>query len=227
MSAVIDKIKKRGYWTVRIHPDRYPTLQRRTLAELEQAVRQSEVSVRGWNFPQTTGRSDVKRSQDYIEYALDWEHYIELWRAYKSGQFVSVSGIWNDWQDQSRLWPAPSGWRAGTTLLVEGVVFRFVEIYEFAARWAQALALKGSLSISSAIKGLQDRQIVFSPGRTPFFTPQACTVPEWAHSESYDLTMLRGQPRELAISPTISLFELFGWDAGPGRIRDIQGQLRR
>jgi len=35
------------------------------------------------------------------------------------------------------------------------------------------------------------------------------------------------EPRELAIPPTIVLFELFGWDVNREVVREIQGELPR
>ncbi len=226
MTATASKVKNRGHWVVRVHPDTFDSNRLQKLADLEKAVRDSTVSLRGWDFPHYSLHDQPTRTSDYVEQSLDWEHHVELWRAYKSGQFVSIAALWDDWRDQSGLWPATQSWKPGATLGVEDAVFRFVEIYEFAARWSRALGIQGSLVIECTLRGLQDRILQLGPRRTGFSHARTCKVPEWSQTGSYLSTALLAHPRELAIPPAISLFELFGWDVSAEVIRGIQGELR-
>ena len=226
MTALADKIRTRGHWTARLHPEAYASDRIQRLVDLENVVRSSAVSLRGWDFPHYNLRVEPSRSSDYVEQVLDWEHYLEIWRAYKSGQFVSICGLWDDWRDQSKLWPAPEGWRSGATLWVEDTVFRLIEIFEFAARWSRSLSVEGPLVVECTLRGLENRSLQLGPRRSGFSYPRICKVPAWSHSASYQSTALLAQPRELAVPPAISLFELFGWDVTPEIVRDIQGELR-
>ncbi len=227
MTTTAAKVKSRGHWIVRVHPDRYDPNRPQKLGELEETVRVCAVSLRGWDFPHFDSRGQPTRSTDYVEQQTDWEHHVELWRAYRSGQFVSVSALWDDWRDQSKtLWPAPAGWRHGASLSVEDIVFRFAEIYEFAARWCRALDVRGKLAIECVLRGLENRTLQLGPRRVGFLQDRTCNVPQWSHSASYLSTALLAEPRELAIPPAISLFELFSWDVKAEAIRDIQKELR-
>lgn len=226
MTTTADKVKSRGHWVVRVHPETYDPNRPHKLADLEKAVRDSAVSLRGWDFPHYDPQAQPTRSTDYVEQSLDWEHHVELWRAYRSGQFVSVSGLQDDWRDQSGLSPATTGWKPGATLSVEDPVFRFVEIYEFAARWSRALSIQGPLVIEWTLRGLENRSLQLGPRRLGFTYARTSKVPEWSYSGSYLSAALLAQPREFAIPPAISLFELFGWDVSAEVVRGIQSDLR-
>jgi hypothetical protein len=228
MTTIVEKIRARGHWVVRLHPDTYDASPSRNLASLEQAVRDSAVSVRGWDFPHYDLQTQPTRRADSVEQSLDWEERVEFWRAYKSGQFISITGLPDDWCDQSNLWPVEMRPNPGAILSVENAVFRFVEIYEFAARWSRALAIQTSLVLAFTLRGLENRKLRLNPRRrVGFLGARTSKAPDWSYSKSYPSTALLSEPRELAIPPTIVLFELFGWDVNREVVREIQGELPR
>ena len=223
---LVAKIRSRGYWTVRIHPSTYDTELIGRLSALERAVSDSSVALRGWSFPHYDSGHSPVRSANYVEQPTEWQHALELWRAYKSGQFLSLVGFMEDWRDQSSFWPADAGWEPGASLGVESTIFRFVEVYEFAARWSRALGLEGRIVVELSLRGLEDRFLALSPTRLPLLPARLCTAAEWSQSESYDSSELFTETRKLAVAPAQSLFELFGWDASPEMVREIQAELR-
>ncbi len=167
MTTTVEKVKTRGHWDIRVRPETHNANRIQQLADIERAVRDSVVSLRGWDFPHFDPRDCPTRSANYIEQATDWEHFVELWRAYKSGQFVSINALSEDWRDQSYGWRAPEGWQYGKTLSVDDAVFRLLEIYEFAARWSKALSIQESLVIECALRGIQNRSLQLNHGRSP------------------------------------------------------------
>ncbi len=227
MNQVANLVKSRGHWIVRIRPIDYNNERVPRLSDLEDAVRRSAVELRGWDFPHYEHRTRPLRTDEYIEQELRWEHYVELWRAYRSGQFISVSALWGDWRDNSSLWPAPTGWKAGSTLGVEDTVFRFVEIYEFASRWAQAASFGKSTVIDCILRRLKGRKLELGARRIGFMYPRTAAQDEWRFSKEYATALLFSAPRDLAIPPAIQLFELFGWDVNENIVRSIQAELRR
>ena len=226
MSVIATKVRTRGHWVVRIRPTEFIPERVPMLVDLEQAVRVSSVNLRGWDFPHVDFNSPIIRAADNVGQEIDWDRFVELWRAYKSGQFVSLGALWGDWRDQSTLWAPQPGWKPQQTLGIEDAVFRLVEIYEFAARWANATLFGESIVIDIKIVGLKGRTLEMSPGRAPFLRPTVATVSEWTSNKSCETSTLLSSARELAAADAIRLFELFGWDAKPDVIRDVQGQLR-
>jgi hypothetical protein len=226
MTEISEKVKTRGHWIVRVRPESYDVERSISSADLEKAVRESAVSLRGWDFPHFDYQRPCTRTQKYVEQGIDWEHFVEMWRAYKSGQFVAINALWDDWRDKSSFWPRQEGWQTGTSLGVEDAVYRLVEIYEFAARWTQALGIGDAIVLECAIRGLTNRRLVLSPNRG-FRIGGTCEVPEWTYEATHSPSSLLAQARELAVAPAISLFEIFGWDARPAVIKDIQNEIGR
>lgn len=227
MSAIQD-IRSRGHWVVQIHPAK-PLSQPPSLGELANGVRSSAVALRGWDFPHWDTNSEPVRTQIYVEQCLAWEHFREIWRVYRSGQFVSVSALWGDWRDISTIWPADASWRKNGTLGVEDAVFRLVEIYEFASRWAQAFAMEDPITVRILLKGLASRNLEFSPrrGGRSWSKRYTASCDQWTDLRRLRLAELVAGPRENAVLPTLSLLELFAWDVSRDVVRDIQTELRR
>jgi len=226
MSTVLSKVRSRGSWTVRIRPVDYQADRVEKLSNLMEAVKTSHVELRGWDFPHFDYKTSPQRFTDYIEQYCDWAHYVELWRAYKSGQFISISALWGDWRDQSDLWSPHSEWKSGATLGVEDMIFRFVEIFEFAARWANAISMGEEMSVECTLCGLRNRSLELSPKRMGCRFSYVSSEDEFTWEKQYSTAVLFSAPRENAIAPATSLLELFGWDTNDDFVRDIQSELR-
>jgi len=225
VSDVLNKVRSRGSWTVRIRPVEFDSTRVAKLGELVDAVRTSHVELRGWDFPHFDYKTAPERSADYVEQQLDWEHYVELWRAYKSGQFISISALWGDWRDQSQLWAPNPGWKAGATLGVEDVIFRFVEVFEFAARWARVIPVGDEMCVEFTLSGLQNRAIELNPKRMGFRFNYVSSAKEFKWAQQYSTSLLFSAPRENAVTPSIALLELFGWDTTEEFVSDVQNEL--
>ena len=226
MSDISEKIQTRGFWAVRVHPLDFQKNRISKHSVLIGAVKKCTVDFREWDFPHFDHKAPTIRTPDYVEQEIDWQHHIELWRAYKNGQFVSISALWDDWRNQSDLWPATTEWAPGDELSVEGIVFRMVEIFEFAARWARVANVGNEIVVECKLQGLEGRALRIGPGRAGFIDRRAASINEWEWKNQYPLAVLFSTPRKLAIDPVINLFELFGWDTNENIIRDIQKELR-
>ncbi len=219
---ILERIRSRGNWLVRIRPSTYDATRLVSLPDLERAVRDSSVALRGWSYPQY---DEPTRLAGYVEETTDWQHEIEVWRAFQSGQFVSLNGLSEDWRDNSEIWPAPKGWRAGQLPRGEDAIFRLAEIFEFAARWSTAVAFRGPVVVDCSLRELQGRGVGLSPNRGPWQLKRTCIASQWSWSRSYDLPNLLAGTWELAIEPAMSLFELCGWDLSRDVIRSILDEL--
>ncbi len=228
MSGILRKIQSRGSWTVRIYPVEYQANKISSLSDLEQAVRASVVELRGWSFPRFDYRSNLSRFSDHIEQEVDWQHHVEIWRAYKSGQFVSSKGLISDWRDQSNLWPFNANSSSEKIMYVKDAIFTLIEIVEFAARWAKAIQAGEEMTVECVIKGLEDRILKFEPfGPLRVFSyERACRAQEWSWYKNFSTSLLFSTPRDLAVEPAINLFELFSWDVAEESVRNIQNELR-
>lgn len=222
-----EKIRSRGHWIITVRPTQYSTSERVPLAQLENAVRTCSVSLRGWDFPHWDVHNRPQRLFDSVTQSIDWMHHIEKWQAYQSLQFVCASGIWEDWRDQSPIWGTPPGWVSGSSLSIASAVFRLVEAYEFAARWAGAVIKQDLAYVECTLAGMKGRALTTDPNRVGFFEGKVSSLERWTHKATPSLIELSAQPRDLAIGPAIALFEQFGWDTDEKMIREIQSELGR
>lgn len=227
MNMPVDKIKTRGYWQLRIRPLEYLENRVTKLSLLEDAVRQCSVSLRGWNFPHFNQNNPPSRAQEYVDQATDWDIFVEYWRACRSGQFISICALWGEWRDQSSHWPPPKNWTHGKILGFEDAIFRFAEIYEFSSRWCQALHVGEEIIIENTICHFKGRQLVSD--RRPIFPHEdrKSDIDEWSFKKQYGTAALLANPRDLAIEPTIQLFESLHWDFNEIDIKKVQAELRR
>ncbi len=213
MTDLLTEIKKRGYWRVTRRPSEYNEHRIQQLAELETAVRECTVSLRGWNFPQhDDSRLGYTRLADSTGQELDWNGHREIWRAYKSGQFVAVFAIWEEWRDQDKMIPPASSWVPGTSLGVEDAIFTFTEIFEFAANYSRKAAGGEKMLIKIELKGLSKRQLTLAPTKVGFAFKRVSLVDEWRWEERLERAELQAKTRSLALKPAIDLFEKFNWD---------------
>jgi hypothetical protein len=225
MTSLLEKVKARGHWAVRIRPTEYVERVGR-LADLEEAVRTSAVELRGWDFPHYDYNEPSTRTSDYVEQGVDWRGIIELWRAYRSGQFLHISTLLGDWRNGLDGSSAEEDWRVNATLGVEDAISRFVEVYEFASRWARRLSFGEATIIECTLRGLAGRALELSPRRGGFRVNRRATQEEWGYQGRYQTAILLATPRELAVAPAIQLLEIFGFDITGDVVRDIQSELR-
>ncbi len=227
MTTTVEKLKERGFWHIVIRPSEFDAKRVGRLADLETAVRECAVLLRGWDFPHYDERHPCARGLDWAGQETDWNHHVEMWRAYKSGQFVAMFAMWGDWRDQSKLWPPHADWSAGGTLSVEDAVYSFTEIFEFAARYSNTVAGTEKMLIRIELRGLSNRQLVLAPTKAGFEYRRIAEQNEWKWEERFVRSDLRARARELALKPAVELFEQFRWDVKEDTLRSIQDHLKK
>jgi len=228
VTDLISKIRSRGHWRVIVRPAAFKGDRVGEIGSLLPLVERSSVSLRGWDFPHIDRRKQPHIDVDWVGQELDWEHHVELWRLYQSGQFVHIGGMWEDWRDQSSLWPPDRTWKAGNRLGVIDTTFRFIEIFEFAARLCQTEAGDERVRISVTLSGLKGRTLVLdSPYRIPFLEEYKAGIAELPYEVELSRADLIAAPREHALEPTARLFARFGWNAGRDMLKGLQAELDR
>ena len=176
--------------------------------------------MRGWNFPHLDHRTQPHRDIDWIGQEFQWEehHYLELWRFYQSGQFIHIAGISSDWYDQSR----PRNF-----LEICDTIFRFTEIFEFAARLAFTAASDDFMHVGITLSDIKDRALrLEEPDGIWRDTPYQAKITEYPYSVNVPRTELIARPNELALEAAGELFKRFNWDPAPGALRGWQEQLQ-
>jgi len=218
------KIRTRGYWRVVIRPSGF-IAERARLRDLEQIARDSVIQLRGWDYPHFP-KEGVTRGNDFIEALTDveWLSHIELWRLYQSGQFVHLFAMREDWVEGTPM-PGLGNVKPGTLLSYESTLYTITEIFLFAARLAQRMALGPEVIVEYSLVDLLNRKLeTFNPGRDSLFlVPRATAL---GHSYERIVTekaerLVAGAP-EIALEQALDLFERFGWDASRESLQEEQ-----
>jgi len=226
--TLLEKIKSRGYWRVVIRPGRFVEKRIQEILTLYPIIEKTSVNLRGWDFPHVDTHTNPQIDVDWVGQESEWEQFLEIWRFYQSGQFVDLAGIWEDWRDQSKRRPTGQEREPDLLLGTGDALFRFTEIFEFAARLALTEAGDELMHIEVTISGLAGRKLwVDSHNRAPMFRNYEASLDELPFKLELSRDELVAQPRELALKPTIDLFARFGWKADAAILRDIQKTLRK
>ena len=228
MTEILQKLKSRGYWKVLIRPTDFVRTRVEDIQTLVDIIKKTAVEFRGWDFPHVSSHSGPSIGIDWIAQEVNWSEHVESWRLYQSGQFAFFGSMWEDWRDES-IWEQPrSTWRPGAYLPVVDAVFRYTEIYEFAARLALTDAGAGAMTISITVIGLQGRELrIDHPNRSGFSFPRTCAISEFPYSTALPREQLIGEARNLALVNANELFNRFGWSPGIEFLRGMQEELWR
>ena len=191
-------------------------------------VQQTSIQLRGTFFPTLSPRR-TPPGNDWVGVELQEAWRLEAWRLYQSGQLLLYTSLLEDWQDKLNNRYLSEGWKSGLELSVEGVVFRLLEIYEYAAHLAseEDYHLKGKIRVELTLSGLQGRALQISPrtSQIPLFRDFATEAQEISYSGDYSKEELLTQAREMSLSPALEIFDRFGWNPSLSFIQGIQAQL--
>jgi len=217
---LIDKIKSKGYWRVEIRPTTFERLRVQTFGEVQKVVKSCIVALRGWDYPHWE-QSTVQNMEDWVESWIDWEYFVEYWRLYRSGQFIHLFGLHEDYMDVEKTLPIcypPRPKRAGYLGFVS-TTLQVTEIFEFAARLANKDILSPSAFISIGLYNMKDHELVaFDASR---FLPSGyvCTANDPIVIErEISQQELVTKPDEFALDFVIEIFERFQWNNPPRQI---------
>lgn len=223
MNGIKAEIEQRGYWKVRILPtkerqDRFDLPQLRELAKL------CIVRLRGWDYPHWNHKNTRNFGQ-YLESYCQFMDHREIWRFYKSGQFIHYFSMWEDWIDQERVqemarWythePTIDKDRRGLSIL--STIYSLTEIYEFAARLASKDVLGPEARIRIELFNLRNRQLFFfDTGRylNLGYVSQEEHVAFENVLKKEDLASLTS---ELALNKFVELAHVFQWKEPPTNV---------
>jgi hypothetical protein len=209
--TVLEEIRSRGHLEVLIRPVSYSS-DRIPFDELEETVRRTSVRWRGWDFPHVDPHSVVRRDIQWIGQESEWNHHLEVWRIWTSGQFISISGFASEWRDRSDFWPPDAHWEHGATIGVMEVLLRYVEAFRFAARLSVTKAGDEEMRISVTTSPLEGRQLVMDdPSR--FMSPgrHQASIMEFPYSVQVEREQLLADPEAFAIAAAQALFLRFDW----------------
>ncbi|MFT4038598.1 MAG: hypothetical protein QM692_10490 [Thermomicrobiales bacterium] len=186
------------------------------------------MTLNGWPFPIIGSDAEFKRTgNDWVGEDVGWQFGPSLWRLYRSGQFVTLLGMWRDWYERA---PSDfSGDEVQNWLPLWDTIRQVTAFYEFAARFSLTEAGDSAMNVSIKLGNIQGRVLrQDNPRKTPlrnyrFSAPSFSWPRPGANTVARD--ELVGRPRELAAEGLAELFRQFDFNAGPQAIRGWQEEL--
>jgi hypothetical protein len=198
-----------------IRPDEFTERRVERVQELFPLVEGAAVEIRGWDFPHIDRTTQPHVDVDWVGQESVWEHALESWRLYMSGQFVDVVGFPNDWRDQSTVWPAGPNWEPGQEFGVGEAVYKLTEIVEFAARLSLSSVGDERMYLGVTAAGLGGRLLVVDdPMKMPFAHEYRCGIDELPLERVLDRDHLVAEPLEVALELATEVFARFHWNTG-------------
>ena len=223
MNEILKQIRSRGFWEVKIQPVEFREDRIPTLTKCKDIVREAVVHITGWQYPYYGPGEQPQLFQEFIQQTCDWKFFLELWRYYRSGQFIHFFAVREDWPELS-----PSGTRAsetGEVLWIEPAVYSLTEIYEFASRLAARGLLGDDCQISISLHGMKSRSLIWFNGMRVLRQDCRSVMDSIVLKESIPTTKLLAASPELAVEQATGLFHRFNWDLQPQTIKQLQTEL--
>lgn len=227
--SIIEGIKSQGYWFVNIRPLKFEKERLGSLQECANLVETCSVHLRGWPYPFVKPEI-IQSGIDWVQGEIDWEHYIEHWRMYQSGQFAHLFACEEDWWIRSSLVPDRlKKVKSMSVMSVLGTLFELTEIYEFAARLAEKKIFDEALNLAIKLHGMKNRQLIFLEPFRRLFDNYVCAVDDLPMQKTIPVEEILGTAHELALDHTLWVFERFNWRSAPKDIlkQDQEKFLRK
>ncbi len=221
--GLLERIRNLGHWRVVVRP-LAPLEERLSFQECVNIVERHRVSLRGWDYPHISRGSDETgasgRGDTYFESWCEWGSFIEFWRMYRSGQFVSYNALHGEAETAELA--EDIRW-----LNVVDTIYTVSEFVEFAHRLAKAGTYADGYVIDISLRNNKGRKLNAGRGRIPFWGNQS--------SEAETIQIVRKVEREaieagaipVSLSALLELFDAFGWNPDPNQIRGDQEAFYR
>lgn len=221
-----EKIKSRGFWEVIIHPLKFKEKRLETLGQCGELVQQCKVRFRGWDYPHISRHYGIRSGVDWVENLTDWEGHKELWKMYQSGQFYHLFSCLEDWEKIRIFWSEKQYTEPGYALSFILSLYKFTEIYEFAARLAKKNLFDDLLKISVNLHGMRNRRLVSLEIERSLHDAYVCHIDKIPLSRIMTVEEIVGKSNEYAVDDTFMVFERFNWfKASKKVLGEIQGEL--
>lgn len=150
---------------------------------------------------------------------------------YKSGQFIHLFGLREDWFDEHDWLRENDPYKKiqpGSILNVTSNVYSIVEIFLFLKNMVDSGFYQESLQVQLSLLNTENRQLqVLDPGRAPLFHNYTCYSKDIIlETETYLTDEVSKNYLEIAFQKTIEIMYQFKWENPPESvIKEMQRNL--
>jgi len=229
---VLDDLGGRPYFSVRLIPNAEYLVQ---LPAAKSIVEASSVSIRGWSFPRYYDPDVHVAENKYAFSTATVERHVELWRVYRTLQFLYVGATWDGpFQQKHREEFERMRWRetnaSPPTSLASfvGLIYSVTEFVIFASRFASSPVVDCPVTLKVALHNIENVALV-SGDESVFFHSvyqahgSLVRADDLVISEAIDVD----SAVDLAKSPIRDILGAFDWAVKDETIESWQKKLLR
>lgn len=219
MEEILTKIKQYGYWKIIIRPTNYKGDLVPSTDDCKELIKQSVVSLRGWNYPYIDPAGIKISGDNNIHSYCDWPEgqKYEYWRFYQTGQFVHYFAMREDLKitpEKIIEFKDEYDTKNDKFLSILSTLYSVTEIFEFAARLFSNMDTE-SIEIIIELHGVKNRLLVFwdTFGRS-LSRAYSCDYPEGIIKINKTMAKdsLISNSNDLSLDTTIEIFKKFNWE---------------
>ena len=225
MSAIVDKIISRGHWDVSIAPENFEP-ERVPYGELEEVLRRSVVSLRGWPVPFIDHQVQVTRREKWIGQDVDAPtvQMYEAWRFFQSGRFNHLRSVSADWRRGREATLTPVS--AESVIEVWEILYYLTEVVELASKLSLTQAGDDRMDITAILRKLQKRALVLGfSDRPPWPWEYVADVKSLKVRRVVGREQLISDGHRLAAEMAREVFFRFGWKPAIDQLAGLQAGL--
>jgi hypothetical protein len=219
----IERVRSLGHWRLVLRPI-VPLEATLSFHQCQEIVEHNRVSIRGWDFPHFSYRVDAEggfeRGENFFSCWCDWLPFLEFWRMYRSGQFLSYNAVHSDAESFGR----PDAVRYLDAL---ATIYTVTEFVEFGQRLANAGIYREGYDIELSLRNTTGRRLSAGRGRMPFWHNQGTIAENLNFTRRVEVGELSAGAIPVASSILIELFDAFGWTPDESQIRADQEAFYR
>ena len=223
------------HWRVNFQPATYEKHRIPSLQECLDVVQKNRVRLRGWDFPHISRAPQLIYGPTWLGSWSDAFDHLEYWRLYQSAQFLYLGSVrevteknWNARIREAMKVHADDNVDIDEVpgfLSITEVIYNTTEMFEFAARLAQAGIYTERIHIAISLTGVKNFMLAADENRgwtSDFVT----SLNDMTYEIPLTQTDLVASAADHALRCTTWIFERFGWlKPNMGAIKSDQQKL--
>lgn len=210
-----------GHFEVIAYPTVYNAKRIGTIPEVAEAVRQSEVRLRGWNFPHTDKQNAGPFANGFQSATIShlFGRYVEGYRVYQSGLLLWKRAFWEDAEDKKS--------KDGRPLLsFVSAIYSFTEYLLFLSRFYERIAPEATLRFAITLRGCDGRELASFEPLVAFWEGHIAHEDVIRQEREVQLAELRASHLTIATEMVKHVLHVFDWmDVSDASIGSWQQKL--
>lgn len=186
-------------------PTTYSEKRIRSLPEVQQAIRECQVALRGWYFPHIQRDASSSFAQGFQSVTKGRLH-IERFRLFQSGLFAWKGAYWEDSPESPKL----KNGRPGLSFI--GAIWSFTEFSIFLSRLYERIAPDTTVRVRVTMTGCRGRQLASYDPMVDFFAGEYISQEEVITQErEVQVVELRASHLSIAAQMVKHVLHVFNW----------------